>query len=409
MSCSAFSLLLRLKSKQAVRNTKRRATFRPTLEALESREVMSTTGTFTSASDWMGALHEYALRPDGHLSHRASEYGYQSPSSAGIGTIGGTGSGDYWWDTSWQNVSGPQLTQISASRDAYGHAECFGLDTNGSVWVYDNQGSMYTGSWSYLGGANVTQISAANNHVLYALCNDHTMWVHNYSYDPSNWQPVNTGLIHGGPGYVLQISAGSTDINSSNTLWALDGNHAVWELNLNWSTVAQGGWIYYGGWASQISATAHNDVFVLGGGNEVYTLTGAFWYTHWLDTGRTATTISAGTDWTGSYDRVVALDNNGNIWEYSQTGPQAGWNSDKAYLFHYDPAPRAAIAIAASEWAGWGQGDRTMYMSADHSMNIVTYMRESGIYYALKQGGQWLAPTFYVNPNLASYAYLWNL
>jgi hypothetical protein len=358
----------------------------------------------TSASDWMGALHKYALRSDGHMSYMATEYEFSDGSQLGADNH------DYWWDSTWQNAGGPQLTQISAGRDAYGHAECYGLATDGSVWVFDSYGSMYGGSWSHLGGANVTQISAGNNSTVYALLNNHTIWSHTNS---SGWLPVNTGFISGGPSYVLQISAGTTDINGSNTLWAMDGNHAVWELNPSWTNIAHGGWNYYGGWVSQISATAHNNVYVLGGGNDVYTLSSNndfFFGRGWVDTHFVATTISAGTDWTGSYDRLVALDRSGTICEYSQFGPQAGWSSDRFYTFHYDPAPRTAIAIVASEWAGWGEGDQTMYMAPDHSINRVTYFREEGYYYAVKEyGGTFIDPNSIVQAihvNVSAYAKL---
>jgi hypothetical protein len=284
--------------------------------------------------------------------------------------------------TGWFNLptgsNGPgRVYQISAGLDQNYQAECFATTSTG-VWVYQES----LGYWRNLGAPMpMQQISAAHHGTVYALSGSGTIWQDTPS---GGWQQ----FAGQGPRYAYQVSAGQTDTSGNEVLWVIDMNHNV--ESFGWSGIPS--WMNWGGYVTQISGTVHDSVYAIGGSNAIYYLA-ADWYdlamgTQWRFTGGYGSAIDAGTDNSGLDDRVFSIGvyTDHSIYEYSQSGPQAGRVHDGGYarqIAATDYSPRTPQEAGSVMLIG---GENAAYLYTNWS--IYGYNPYAGMW--VNEGGYWL-------------------
>jgi hypothetical protein len=185
----------------------RKPLYRPQLEQLEDRRLLTTFGNLSAIADSSGQSVSYNI---------AADHSVWKHDNAGWHSLGG------------------YVTQISAGRDNLGRAEVFGIGADQACWVCDTTG------WHSLGGY-VTQISGdfSLNRV-YAIGSDHSAWMR----DGTGW--------HGLGGYVTQISAGTAAGGSAIKLFAIGADSACWQFDAN-------GWQSLGLRVTQVCGAATPD------------------------------------------------------------------------------------------------------------------------------------------------------
>ncbi len=213
-------------SRTSRRHTRRRRSFRASIEAVEDRALMFT----LSAINWTSGGQE-------HTAVFAIE------SNSVYEDKDGTG---------WVQLPGVYALQISAGLDANNNPEVYAIDQYHGLDVNDFNGA----GWHSLGGY-AKQISASDHNLLYYIGSDDAVY----------WYSGGQGASLGG--IALDISAGK-DASGRPEVYAIGDNNSLC-VNDDF-----GGWQVLGGYAKQISATTANYLYYIGSDNAVWWYSGGY-------------------------------------------------------------------------------------------------------------------------------------
>jgi hypothetical protein len=242
-----------LPSTPSGRSTARgRRSFKPDLEQLGERQLLSGSGVISSITDAGGNTSVFAIGRDNRIywAVNGSSWGYSSP------------------DTLF--ASTPRFREVSAGLDDQGHAHCYAINiADSSLWLYDP----YYGWCEGLGG-NCAHISATTHNECYVIGGDHSVWL--YQGDSYN----STPLMYPSGGAV-QISAGVDRWGQdkvyivSTSGYVLEDNH---DGSWKWLADAQGRYLRAGQVSAGIGANT-TDV-------DLYYISAADQSLHWFDGSR---------------------------------------------------------------------------------------------------------------------------
>jgi hypothetical protein len=312
------------KAKPSPRKTRdsARRLARPSLEALEERQLLSATSaiTYTPAGSTIPAHVLYAIDS---RTRRLTEYVNSRPVQSPGGTLGG-----------------PGLTAVSASIDQKtGNPEVFALAADHSLWLYS-----LAGGWRSLGGSD-TEVSAERDGRAFVVDSSNLVRVYNadgtvqalgapaYSYDAGDW---GSGTYV----YAFGISAGRAALTSStlqDVVYAIGPDGGIYaNAGAGWQVVDNNHSF------SQLSATQDGSVYALDNAGNLYqdswtqlSTGGGTWVSHTLPgpgSGNYYTQISAGTDLKGN-DLVYAVDKYSYLWEAHSRGAWAiHWHGSSGFV-----------------------------------------------------------------------------
>jgi hypothetical protein len=252
----------------------RRPDWKPAVEALEERALMST----TSAVAWTS----------GGVTH-STFYAIGQNDNVEVSVDGGafTDLGGY-------------AKQLSAGLDVFNKPEVYAIGADNAVWL--NKGS----GWVSLGGY-LKEISATVENTIYGIGIDDNIYL-SHGAPGLGW--FNTGLK------ARQISAGADAIGNPE-VYAIGFNNNVYAGN---GSGGPAGFANWGGYVKQISATVDSTVYAIGADNAVYKDSGSGSGSGWVSLGGYAKQISAGID--GAFGPFVfaislndgLLSNHGSGW-----------------------------------------------------------------------------------------------
>jgi hypothetical protein len=258
----------------------RRPDWKPAVEALEERSLLSATSAvaWTSGGATHSALYAIGLNDNVEVSVDGGSF---------------TDLGGY-------------AKQLSAGLDASNNPEVYAIGADNAVWL--NKGS----GWVSLGGY-LKAISATIENTIYAIgTNDDVIVGHGVA--GSGW--FDTGLK------ARQISAGADGGNPE--VYAIGFNNNVYAGD---GSGGPGGFANWGGYVKQISATVDSTVYGIGADNAVYKDSGSGSGSGWVSLGGYAKQISAGIDSAfGPFVFAISLDD--GLW--SNHG--SGWVSLGGYV-----------------------------------------------------------------------------
>jgi hypothetical protein len=288
----------------------RRPGWKPAVEALEERSLLST----TSAVAWTsgGATHSalYAVGPNDNVE---------------VSVDGG----------SFTNLGG-YAKQISAGLDVFNNPEVYAIGADNAVWL--NKGS----GWVSLGGY-LKEISATVENTIYAIGTDDNIYL-SHGAPGLGW--FNTGLK------ARQISAGADAIGNPE-VYAIGFNNNVYAGN---GSGGPAGFANWGSYAKQISATIDSTVYAIGADNAVYKNSGSGSGSGWVSLGGYAKQISAGIDGAfGPFVFAIGLDdglwsNHGSSWT-NLGGYVTQINGPSISSFGVHPPADLAYAVAPGSHA----------------------------------------------------------
>jgi hypothetical protein len=295
-------------------NARRSASFRPVVEALEDRRLLSTIATITDRS---GITHTYLIDAGFRqlVEVDSSQAGHLSPSSL---------------------PSGPRIHALSAGLDPQGQAVVYAQGDDGSI-----QERSANGSWFSLGNLNFHEVIGSYHGAVWALGSDGNVYYSDSNLTPGTW--LNQGTPNGSS--VSRIRVG-TDAHNMDQVFAIGSDSAIYVLSTvgvsrTWQLVNNSTRF------QNISATQDNQVYALDVQGQLHQDAMQIVYVRSGFTGRTVgltwwrdtvlpeffrpdgtrsqfTHLSAGTDVSG-HDMVYALDQFGGVVEYSAGAvPQFG-------------------------------------------------------------------------------------
>jgi hypothetical protein len=334
--------------------------FRPQLETLEDRQLLSSAGVISAITDLDGRTTVFA-----------------------IGTNNGVyASSDGGWNPAYANAG---FRQVSAALDSQGRAFCYAISiADGSLWEFHvvtiSSANLFGGvdvssGWYGLNDGGVClQISATRNDECYAIGSDHNVYLYNSSsWGTHGWQALMSPITG-----AVQISAGVDQwgqdkvyVVEPSSGYVLEDNH---DGSAQWLRDSQGYYLH----ASQVSAGIGNNST----GTDLYYLT-TDWTSepHYFD-GRTDTPlyflgvkqISAGLDESGNRECYAIVYDNSlyTIRSPSDYTYDGGWMTQISgaqnnmvfavggsnQIWAFDPD-----SIWAAEW--WGSGNPTSWNSGN--------------------------------------------
>jgi hypothetical protein len=208
------------------------------LEALEDRQLPSSSGVISTITDGVGRTTLFAIGQDGRVWARTTPIQTSS---------------DYW--SALSSPADGTFRELSAGLDASGHAHCYAINSaTGNLWEFDSSHLMVHGYYPYLSfdyGQNVggvcLDLSATVNNNCYVIGTDHMV----YYYSPAS---ANSWT------YVVSPSDGVVQISAGVNSWGADKVYmvdtygyvlpAVQQATGDWLRDSQGNYLR----ASQVSA-----------------------------------------------------------------------------------------------------------------------------------------------------------
>jgi hypothetical protein len=340
------------KLKPSNKPTARRARARLECEALEERQLLSSSPALSAIT----TNHSY-YNPYSHSLYRWTDHDLFAI-DANTQTVV-----DYKNGTRIDlSQNGPQgVLAVSAGVDANGWAEVFAIDSMNSgrrLWRYD-------GGWQLLSTAPYSEISATRDGQVYAGHNS-SIWtgtINDVQLFDAN------GVAHdlGNPGsYASSITAG-VDRYGRDQVFAINGRIGaiyVNDANSGWSLVDNSQLFLW------LSATQNNVVFATTSSGALYMETmqtyyyGSYAYSFWagqqLGAGQTFGYISADTDASGNAE-VYAIDSGHNAYRFSSSGSPSLVDTnvsniagaDAGYFFDVNPTSTGDTVWARDPSAGW--------------------------------------------------------
>jgi hypothetical protein len=251
---------------------RRACSFRPEVESLEERRLLSASGTVTAVVDGWGDRVEYGIDNN---SYAWRNYG------------------------SWEGLGGP-VSQLSAGLDANGRAQVFAIGPDSNVWVRNWIG------WRKISNGDpgepsgpIRQVSGTVRNEAYVLDQNNGVWL---------WNGVSWDSL---AGPVSQVSAGISALGRDQ-VFAIGSADGMCYVNAGF------GWRRLDGAGpfTQISATTHNAVYALDTNGAAWSYDPAL---GWQGLGGSFLQISAGLDDFGR-DQFFAIDTSNEAWFHNFTG-----------------------------------------------------------------------------------------
>jgi hypothetical protein len=304
------------------------------VEALEDRQLLSSSGVISSITAPNGLTYAYAIGSNG-----AIYYSMNGP-----------------WMHLGDNTGGGTFRQVSAG--LWGSVPvCYAIENGGSLWVFSHTFQSGGSNMGVYYGGVCLQISATRNGECYAIGSDHNIWLNdvfgswNYINSPSDGAvQISAGVDQWGQdkvysvdtyGFILednhdgsaqwlrdshghylqanQVSAGIGNNSTGVDLYYLDTKNQLHSFegftdtmlgpggtqisaglrrdgtgecyvlgfdNHLYTVTTPWNWTYDGGWMTQISGAQNDMVFVVGGSNQIFAFDPEYqWAYEWASGG----------------------------------------------------------------------------------------------------------------------------
>jgi hypothetical protein len=259
-------------TKTGSRTSSGRASFKPQVELLDERQLLSTCGPISSITKWGWAGATTAYEIYGKTVYR-TDYD-------GAVVLNAT-----------HSLGGPSVLKVSAGLDAQFNPEVFAIATDYTVWLNDSAGWHWEYQPTVAGLNGIIEISGTVSNYAYALDGNHRIWMLDPTSNFNTWTEGDGYALHiaaqnrdyvygidpqsqqvfqevdgwsvawlGGP-QVIQISTAS-----GGALWAIDTNHNLRRWT-GWPTPTW--WDNMGGYCLDISANA-SFVYAIGSDHALY-------------------------------------------------------------------------------------------------------------------------------------------
>jgi hypothetical protein len=294
-------------SRSARIQPKRFGRFRPAVEQLEGRELMSAT---TSAVSWGPPQAPYsAMFAIDSSTHHVVEY----------------------WDTNNQaNRSdlsfwgGPaQASAVSAGLDGQGNPEVYVLGSDHSVWSC-HSGAWFP-AWSQLASPGwATQISGTRDGYVFAVGPGGNVFENAGSGNANTWQSLGAPswtIYWGGMQFTF---SGATQVSAPNRfmVYAISDNHAIYAYDNGWQLIDSGHYF------TEIAAGAHATVFAIDYGGALYSVALSRWGPQWREfnignpeSGSRFVDLSVGQNF-GGFDQLYTVNSWGDAYRLDNYGWQ---------------------------------------------------------------------------------------